>query len=259
MPRQCIFCDNESGNEEHLWGAWIHRRVRFGPIRVQEGTGPELIDDDPERTINTVCRCCNNTWISRLEEKNIPTLGDMLENKPTVIDAGRQRLLTEWAIKTAMVMDSVKDRSGNEKFYRREECLALRKAQEIPKGSRIWIGALTESHLGAFGTDFTILGSDRTRIGTCIANTIVAGYLAVQVVTIHMNPEYVAYDIPAVQPKPGDWDNMLIQLYPKAHKNVKWPPAVSFTTEGRLASPILWIGGVVAKRVTKITKDGVAK
>jgi hypothetical protein len=110
MHPLCIFCDNESGSEEHVWGAWIHRRVKFGPIRMQEGTGPELIDDDPERTINTVCHTCNNTWMSRLEEKNIPVIGNMLENKPTVIDAGRQRLLMEWAVKTAIVMDSIKDR-----------------------------------------------------------------------------------------------------------------------------------------------------
>ncbi len=254
MPPRCIFCDNESGSEEHLWGAWIHRRVKFGPIRVQEGTGPELIDDDPERTINTVCHCCNNTWMSRLEEKNIPTIGGMLEGKPAVIDAGRQRLLTEWAVKTAVVMDSIKDRNGNEKFYRRGECVALRKTQEVPRGSRIWIGALTESHLGAFGTDFTILGSDRTRIGTCIANTIVAGHLAVQVVTIHMNLEYAAYDTPEVRSKPGGWDSMLIQLYPKVQKNLRWPPRVSFTNGGPLGIAFLmdrWRGGERAPKITQ--------
>ncbi len=237
MHPLCIFCDNESGSEEHLWGAWIHRRVKFGPIRMQEGTGPELIDDDPERTINTVCHTCNNTWMSRLEEKNIPAVGDMLENKPTVIDAGRQRLLMEWAVKTAIVMDSIKDRHGDEKFYTRDECVAMRLSQEIPKGSRMWIGALT----------------DRTRIGTGIANTIVVGYVAVQVVTIHMTLDC---DIPEVQPKPGDWDNMLIQLYPKVHKNVNWPPKVSFTNGGPLGVAFLmnrWRGG---EKVSKITKDG---
>jgi hypothetical protein len=252
----CIFCDKESGSEEHLWGAWIHRRVKFGPIRIQEGTGPELIDDDPERTINTVCHTCNNTWMSRLEEKNIPAVGGMLENKPIVIDVGRQRLLMGWAVKTAMVMDSIKDRRGDEKFYTRDECVAMRLSREIPKGTRIWIGALTESHLGAFGTDFTILGSDRTRIGTGTANTIVVGYFAVQVVTIHMKPDYAAYDIPEVQPKPGDWGKMLIQLYPKVQKKVNWPPRVSFTNGGRLGVAFLmdrWRGG---EKVSKITKDG---
>jgi hypothetical protein len=129
----------------------------------------------------------------------------------------------------------------------------MRLSQEIPKGSRMWIGALTESHVGAFGTDFTILGTDRTRIETGIANTIVVGYVAVQVVTIHMTLDY---DIPEVQPKPGDWDNMLIQLYPKVHKNVNWPPKVSFTNGGPLGVAFLMIRWRGGEKVSKITKDG---
>jgi hypothetical protein len=200
----CIFCDNESGSEEHLWGAWIHRRVKFGAIRVQEGTDLQLIDDNPERTINTVCHTCNNTWMSRLEEKNIPAVGDMLADKPTVIDAGRQRLLGEWAVKTAIVMDSIKDRHGTRSSIpemRVSPCAYPKRSQREPAyGSAL----LTESHLGAFGTDFTILGSDQTRIGTGTANTIIVGYFAVQVVTIPMKPDYAAYDIVGVQPKPRD-------------------------------------------------------
>lgn len=255
----CIFCENESGSEEHLWGAWIHRRVKIGPIRVQEGTDPELIDDDPERTVNTVCHTCNNTWMSRLEEKNIPAVGDMLENKPTGIDAGRQRLLTEWAVKTAMVTDSIKARWGDEKFYATDECVALRLSQEIPNGTRIWIGALTEQHLGAVGTDFTILRGDRVRIGTGMAVTIVVGHFMVQVAIVHMNPGTAAKDAPLVQPKPGDWDRKLIQLYPKVRKQVRWPPEVSFTNGGPLSVAFLmdrWRGG---EKVSKITKDGFVK
>src|SRR5215471_2285967 len=188
MPPLCVFCDNESGSEEHLWAAWIHRRVKFGPIRTREVGGPELIDDNPERTINTVCHPCNNTWMSKLEQKNIPVLGDTLVNKPTVIDTGRQRLLVEWAVKTAMVLDSIKDRHGYEKFYTRDECVAICSSRRIPAETRIWIGALNESHLGAFGTDLAIMGNG-IRIGTGMATTIVIGYFAVQIVTVHLRPE----------------------------------------------------------------------
>src|ERR1700760_3496429 len=56
----CIFCNNESGSEEHLWPDWVHRFIKanntqLGGLRVQEGTGPETIQDDLEITINTVC------------------------------------------------------------------------------------------------------------------------------------------------------------------------------------------------------------
>jgi hypothetical protein len=42
----CIFCNNESGSEEHIWPAWIHRYKKFGPLKMQEGTGPQVIADD---------------------------------------------------------------------------------------------------------------------------------------------------------------------------------------------------------------------
>lgn len=146
MVVPCIFCENESGSEEHLWAAWIHRLIKFGPIRVQEGTGPETISDDPERTINTVCHQCNNNWMSRLEDKNKPSLCPMIQNEPITIDPGRQRLLTEWAVKTAMVQDSIKPRLGNENFYTREERLNMRLSRRIPDNTHIWL-ALSRNHI----------------------------------------------------------------------------------------------------------------
>ncbi len=233
MNPACIFCDNESGSEEHLWPAWMHRLVKFGPIRVQEGSRPEVIEDDPEKKINTVCRKCNNTWMSQLEGKNIPSLKPMLQNIPITIDPGRQRLLTEWAVKTAMVQDSIKPRIDNENFYTRAERAATRLNHQIPDRTRIWIGALTEVHLGAFGTDFTIVGGDgKTRVGTGIVNTIVAGHFVVQVITERIVPEYAHLDIPAIQPRPGNWDDKLIEIYPKTQKKVEWPPKKPFTNGG---------------------------
>jgi hypothetical protein len=254
----CIFCNNESGSEEHLWAAWMHRRVKLGPVRAQKGTAPNIIDEDPEQTINTVCHTCNNTWMSRLEEKNIPAIGDMLDNKPTSIDRGRQRLLNEWAVKTAMIMDSIKPNIGNESFYTREERTSMRESGMIPAKTQIWIGALTEQHLGAFGTDFTIVGGDgKTRVGTGIANTIAVSHFVVQVVTTHILPKYGALQFPNPTPKSGDWENMLIGVYPKAVKTVEWPPKIYFTNGGPRGIAYLmdrWrpVGG----KVGKITNEG---
>jgi hypothetical protein len=46
--------------------AWIHARKKFGPIRHKIGARPEKILSDPEQKIKTVCRICNNGWMSRL-------------------------------------------------------------------------------------------------------------------------------------------------------------------------------------------------
>jgi hypothetical protein len=231
MPPSCIFCDNESGSEEHIWPAWLHRRRDFGPLRVQEGTGPEEVVDDPQRTINTVCHTCNNTWMSQLEQKNIPTLGTMVDNKPLMIDPGRQRLLREWSVKTAMINDSVKARHGNENFYTREERVKMRESRAIPDRTQVWIGQLDGSHLGIHGTDFTITRGGKTRLGEGSVTTIYMGYFVTQILTVHLRPEFTHLDIP-VSPKPGDWSRKLIETWPTAKKKVFWPPAAPFTNGG---------------------------
>ena len=237
MLPPCIFCDNESGSEEHLWAAWMHRHmaergINLGPLRVQEGSGPEVIEDSLEKTINTVCHTCNNIWMSLLEGKNKPALETMLDGLPTKIDPGRLRLLTEWAVKTAMVSDSIKPRNDNENFYTRDERTAMREKRTIPDRTRIWLGALTEPHFGCHGTDFTIMTNQgKTRIGTGTVNTIAAGQFVVQVVTEHVYPEYAHLPSPLIQPAPGISDSRLIQIYPNKPKSVDWPPE-PFTNGG---------------------------
>lgn len=168
----CIFCNNESGSEEHIWPAWIHRYKKFGPLKMQEGTGPQVIADDPEQTVNTVCHTCNNTWMSKLEQKNIPSLKAMVDGKPMEIDPGRQRLLREWAVKTAMINDSTKIRNGNQMFYTDQERTAMRESRAIPPQTRIWLGQIDEDwHIGIHGTDFTITNGNKLRLGEGAVNS----------------------------------------------------------------------------------------
>lgn len=264
MPPPCIFCDNESGSEEHLWPDWMHRfmkehGINLGALRVQEGSGRETIEDDLEKTINTVCHTCNNTWMSRVEDKNVPRLKTMLQNIPLTIDPGGMKILTQWAVKTAMVQDSIKPRIGNENFYTREERVAMREKLQIPARTRVWIGALDEFHLGSHGTDFTILANGgNTRIGTGCANTIYTGHFVVQVVTEHIYPEYLALDIPKIQPPPGICDSRLIQIYPKAPKQAEWPPE-RFTNGGPNGIGYLLHRWRQGEQVSMVTKSSVVK
>ena len=201
-------------------------------LKMQEGTRLQLIVNNPEQTVDTVCHTCNNTWMSRLEEKNIPTLKAMVDNKPVEIDPGRQRLLRAWAVKTAMINDSTKVRNGIQMFYTAEERTAMRESYAIPDRTRIWIGQLDGSHLGIHGTDFTITNGAGVRFGEGSVVTIYMGHFVVQVVTEHIKPEFGRSDIPVVNPKSGDWDRKLIEIWPKMSKKVQWPPQAPFTNGG---------------------------
>jgi hypothetical protein len=222
---------------------------------VQEGTGPELLEDDPEKTINTVCHTCNNGWMSQLEQKNIPRLKPMLLNCPIALDPGGLKLLAEWAAKTAMVSDSVKVRNNNENFYTRDERFAMRTKRVIPARTRIWIGALADSHLGCHGTDVNIFGLttslERTLLGVGSASTIYAGHFVVQVFTEHYLPRYASLTIPPPSPKPGISDSKLIGIYPAVPRSVAWPPS-PFTSKGPESIAYLMDRWRVGERLDRI-------
>jgi hypothetical protein len=225
---------------------------------MQRGTGPVEITPDPEHTVSTVCSTCNNGWMSRLEEKNIPAIGAMFENTPTAIDAGRQKLLWAWAVMKTMINDS--DREEGPRFYTRNECINMRLSRQIPARTRMWILALTEKHIGAFGTDFVMLdGYGKTRVGMGSVATIVAGHFGVQVVIAHVNDEYAASGIPEDQPIPVVWPEMLIAMKLNARKAVSWPPKIPFTNGGPLGIGYMMERWRVGGKVARVTADGVVR
>jgi hypothetical protein len=253
MRLPCIFCDNESGSEEHLWAAWMHRLIAFAPVNRQEGSGPVLIGQDPEITINTVCRTCNNGWMSQLEEKNVARLKPMLLNTAITLDPGGMKLLAEWAVKTAMVAESIKPRNDNENFFTRAERIAMRECQAIPERTRVWIGALTESHIGCHGTDFTIMADGgKTRIGTGSVCTVYVGHFVVQTVTEHLHPPYVSDDPSFITPSPSICDERLTQIHPSRPRKADWP-LIPFTEYGATGIAALMDRWRTGEQVNKIS------
>jgi hypothetical protein len=229
----CIFCDYESGSPEHLWPDWMHKLVKFAPINMQEADGPILSGQDPEQTITTVCHHCNTVWMSLIEHKASSRLKPMLLNQPIEIDRGGMKLLTERAVLRAMVFESIKPKSGNEQFFTREERIAFEENRTIPERTRVWVGALENSHIGYHGTDYAIWKSadDHTRIGTGSVGIIYAGHIIMQTVTEHIHPPYVVRPGPIIAPLAGPADERLVEIYPTQPKKIDWPTK-PFTDDG---------------------------
>lgn len=266
----CIFCNDESGSEEHFWPAWVHRfikenGIKLGGLRVQLGDQPETITDNLEKTINTVCHTCNNTWMSGVEDKNVPRFKRMLKNESFSIDSGGMKIITEWAVLRAIMLDSEKPSIGRENFYTREERVAMKDRLEIPARTRVWFGALDEFHLGGHGTDFTIEGvntdGSKTRVGTGCYSTIYMGYLVAQVFTEHIDPAYEAIGFKPIDPPPSISDVRLVQIHPRAKSLPKFDwPTTPFTNGGPNGIGYLmyrWKQG--AAQVREVTKDGVVE
>jgi hypothetical protein len=118
----------------------------------------------------------NNGWMSDLEAENIPTIGSMLQDMATPLDAAQQKSVAVWSVKTAMVSDSMKGRAAPNQFYSRNERVKLRVSREIPPRTLIWTARMDGIHLGNFGTDFALFNPQKERIGMGSVTTIVAGH-----------------------------------------------------------------------------------
>lgn len=231
MARQCLFCKRNADSREHLWAAWILKRVKTQLIRHSIGGSPERILANPELKIGTVCECCNNGWMSKLEEQNIPLIGCLLQDISMSLDAAQQSSIAVWTLKTAMVLDSVNTRDRS-LFYKRNACESLRLSFAIPSRTNIWIGRCSLSSLGAFGTDLWIDTPDTPRVAKGCATTIVVGHLAIQILAVHTPPECNDRPISELAPKAGRWDDLLLHIWPAGTRAVTWPPPLTFTNSG---------------------------
>lgn len=228
---QCLFCSRQAGSREHLWAAWIHERMpRREPIRISFAERPVTISNNPEITVKTVCRTCNNGWMSSLEAECIPLIGSLMQDVAAPLDPSQQSLLSRWALKTAMVLDSTNTRARS-LFYQRSECENLRLNSTIPDRTRVWIGRSSLNSLHADGTDVVIQAPDGTKIGLGNATTLIVGHLALQVFAVHPKPEYKNNPM-NVAPRPGPWDDLLVQIWPAKTRSVSWPPPQTFTDRG---------------------------
>jgi hypothetical protein len=212
-------------------GAWIHRRKNFGPLKISIAGSPEKIINNPEQKISTVCRKCNNGWMSDLEAQNIALIGCLMQDIATPLDALQQASLAAWTMKTAMVLDSVKGRKKS-LFYERSECVAMRENHNVPQRNRIWTGQSSVSGLGAYRTDLAIVLPDMLKVGMGCATTIIVGHLAVQVLATHIFSEHEDKNVGDIAPKLGRWDEMLLPIWPIGSRPLMWPPRVTFTARG---------------------------
>jgi len=96
------------------------------------------------------------------------------------LDTSQQTLLSTWALKTAMVLDSTNTRERNP-FYEKVECETLCLSSTIPARTRVWIGRSSLSGLHADGTDVGITLPDGTKIANGNVATLIVGHLAIQV------------------------------------------------------------------------------
>jgi hypothetical protein len=118
MARACIFCGDDSStlSAEHVFPDWItgfySDRVA-GPLRGTiefvhpSGESKSFRGIPFQQRVKTVCKHCNNGWMSTLEKSMQPYLSKMLVGQATRLRSNAQRNLAFWCAKTALVLQYI--------------------------------------------------------------------------------------------------------------------------------------------------------
>jgi len=83
--------------------------------------------------------------MSDLETAVRSTMGGLVNDISMRLDEEQQRLLAQWAVKTAMVIEGVKQAQNN--FYSAAECSAFRTTLVPTMETAVWLGRCAQSNL----------------------------------------------------------------------------------------------------------------
>jgi len=234
--RSCMFCDQRDSppSDEDVLAKWVARlwpkgagfRVDFET--VGEATAIESFQA-PKGTLGLIvkrpCRRCNNGWMSQLENLAKPILTPMILGRVSSVAAHgialeHQIVIARWLLKVAMAYEFLRGRQP--RFYSRGERLALMQGS-IPERTGIWAGYYTGERVARTidtNENIPLLLSNGVT-GSAYSFTLSLGRLVLQSYThrfataVHGRYTFRYLAV---------WNEMSVELWPRATGNVRWPP-----------------------------------
>ncbi len=140
---KCIFCGKEAGSEEHVFPNWLRKEFKgHGTLEYQgDMNSPVLCTrvTDLRLTVRSVCQYCNVGWMSRLQEGAKPLIKSLLSNSSVSFDACECKLLTSWAVMTAMCSET-RNPPGVWRFTDQERTVFYSyENRPIPIQTHVWV------------------------------------------------------------------------------------------------------------------------
>jgi hypothetical protein len=187
--RLCIFCKARANSREHIFPNWLNDLivvdgadahqflVLSGELTGQRSYPARSV---ASQTARVVCRACNNGWMSKLEADAKPSIRSMIVNLPTRLDSGQQLLIARWAIKSAMVAESVQ---YGENSFTQDERELIRGGVTIPIRPRVSLASYDMSQPNA--TRYTrgqgVVNKNGELFADFYAHTIQIGHLVLSI------------------------------------------------------------------------------
>ena len=145
MPT-CAFCPAKANiTGEHVWPAWLSKllpKTRYRNERVDGVAKTIWTTTKIDQTANVVCKNCNETWMSDLENTAKSLLADVVvHGKQTQFRPHDLKFLSAYAFKAAVIANYQTLNLVPEPISTRFQRERFRTSLVIPPDMRIWISS----------------------------------------------------------------------------------------------------------------------
>lgn len=144
----CIFCDNESGSNEHAWPEWLIKEIgriindpdaRMAYVRSAGASDLMWVEEARESfgvVVTCVCHTCNQKWMKKLEDRVSIYGKPMMNGQHKTFDLRQRVELARWATKTAIVFEC--DTPGSPRTPRRR-CIQTKLGKYPPVTTQVFL------------------------------------------------------------------------------------------------------------------------
>jgi hypothetical protein len=190
-----------------------------------------------------VCKTCNEGWMSGLESGTAPILKPLISDSPCTLDYIQQLALSVWTTKTTMVYECAKEKR-KAAFYSPANRQHLLTWSTPPPDSLIWIGRYEDSYSLFIENHYLANPGTANVLSEGCVTTFAMGRLVVQMFSARRGLHGEGRGSINVARKEGEWDRLLIQIWPVRERFIRWPPPLSFgPSEEHLKELAKRIGG----------------
>lgn len=242
LPVRCIFCGGFGLTKEHVFPNWLkqlfprsgadtHTFMEANWPGRPVSTRPQIRRHQREghsgtRKVRVVCRSCNGTWMSALENRVKPTLTALIGGERIVLDDRIQTILARWVAKTSVTAEHI----SKDGFRISEADRRWIKDHDTPPSLwSVWLApysgiAWRDLRIGQYTGTLEIpqIGAQHANGDYVKATSFGAGHLLGLCVACHMpTPEPPALLAPVMQ-----W---MHQIWPLRNKPIEWPPLPVFS------------------------------
>jgi hypothetical protein len=234
IMRFCIFCGNPAETKEDAWPSWLMKKfpTKVNGImegQIEEGNLLHYKKIRPQLKVKFVCKKCNNGWMSQLEDKVKLILEPIFNKKPILISTEEQSILSTWALKTTMVLETI---HHTRRFYLPSERAYLMNKHQPPENTYIWIAACVYFN-GCYSSASLLRGEikETSKPISGYSSTIAFGPFVVQVMTMRLleNSNFKFNIIDSIQSDP--LNPATIQIWPTQITSQKWPSLLGLNGE----------------------------